>query len=356
MAQSYMALQKYLPQNSSFSHVDFQKTYQYVQENLQAWVQSGQRSIYMSSSKTGLSRSILFEKDRYTSKIHVYIVFNKKTDDKRKGAFKTCSKVFDIFDQNICARLTMKNTRANQQELTRIDQFLSSITHSITFNYTKKGNKICIMQDYFDNNLETALHENKFTTAEKCEIAQQLMWQIAQFHRDGKVIRDLKNENFLFRREQNGKITVILSDLGHLVEEKPESSQFPNGTLAFVPPEIAKAILEQNGSSIINATTKKYDMWSLSYCLTTLFEQELREKAPILMQKLTKTYQTLFASATNPTSFIANELLQQENLTVADANGCKLAELIIALRSSNPENRPSIEECQELLMQAVKDL
>lgn len=332
----------------NFDEEDFLKITKFVQDNLEKW--KSVSSEFFPRSKTGLARSLLVERNRRDKSLHVYIVFNRNFDNKQHGAFKKAADIFDLASNSFKKRITMPSSMENMYEIGRMEEYLPQFLHS-TNTYRTKGRwtRISIVMDRFDCDMKNLFNKPDLSLKDRIEIAKQIFKEISKFHEKKRVMRDLKPDNFLFR-SKNGQIEVIFSDLGHVCPEKTDNMQRLSGDVCYIPPEIAKALIENRFEDLIRYTTSKYDMWALSYILVRLFEKELEINAPVLMQKLRDAWEPIFTfQGEEAKAIIANELLTKENLKIEDANGNSLAALIIALRSQDPQQRPSIEECKSIL-------
>src|SRR5262249_15947907 len=145
----------------------------------------------------------------------------------------------------------------------------------------KKGKaqqQVFTMTAFEGGSLLDALNEGRFKRTEVYGMLDALAENLERMHADNVIHRDLKPENVLFRRDEEGKAVVEISDFGLSYKADPKKKMVCTGygTDAYTAPELFKNALYKPNYGYSLEEQKKHDI----YALGLLAYQLLQSKEP----------------------------------------------------------------------------
>ncbi len=132
------------------------------------------------------------------------------------------------------------------------------------------GENPCWLETKLHGDLADAIEADLINTQDestRLNIAQQMAEELAVIHEKGKVHRDVKPTNYLFRIDEQGDIKVAMGDFG-LAISIGDHTATDGGSIDFLPPQYFSRLNYDFATPI-------HDSWSLGISLLYLFEKDL---------------------------------------------------------------------------------
>jgi hypothetical protein len=277
------------------SEEEIRKISIFVQEHLSAWTQQASIApiyVRVKDFPGQLPHNLQVNVDGT-----IYLLFNRvsKHGDKLlgQGGFKKAKEAMELVSASMAARISMVITDPSLSEMAKSELDLSirlsgqeGIAH--TFQATAleyesgswKVKKLGYMQKLYNGgDLMQALGKGEvFSEDEKKFITHRLLKGLAWLNGTQHLIhRDLKPGNIYFIRDPvTQKVTdIVIGDFGLTcgTTDVVERGRIV-GTSIYMPPEMID-ILYGSGDSIIDASTTKWDSWSMGLILFELYRSSV---------------------------------------------------------------------------------
>ena len=261
----------------------------YIETHKEVWrgaVEKSGKNLYVRSNSS-LSRSVQYNFDHT---IFVHFV-KKRLKDKvlGEGGFKCVKTALCYNTGELFASVGLgKKCEGELEKMTLVAGLEGFIQPLYCVSYLDKyenfPKKRIIMKLCEKGNLSQLLKERRLSKGDFWRIASQLLSSLNQLHARKLIHRDLKPANIVLSQGAHGSLKAYICDLASLCTFESDERQEYRTTCWYVPPECAKAHLEDEAHAKITSAknfdvipsfsavvTDKLDVWSLGLILYQMF-------------------------------------------------------------------------------------